>query len=399
MRSLQSQKQANSKPTTELSSDAIQPPVVSTLEVAKGRAEMIVEMRERFTRLAGEPLPSTLAEARRLDERLQEKLTAATRAHAILDTGQTHWDEPIKTGRLTDSTQLDRVIRRNSLVYYPLRVAAEMAQPLNMVTANLVIAVARAMGTQEGASSATSSPEISIPVLIAGSIVASVGLGLLYWNCSKDRDGILSNPNTIAGFLTGKTVDLVDNSRVRAMRVGKLALTDDPDIAAYAAVRWDKDTEICAAKIAETRNLLTAHEQELQEALEIVRLHSHIALAYEEFRYQARDLGFANTSPDEALGVFAVTLASAPDALQQRVCEWLYHFVSVTEESRTLSDVAPDFLKTGPFANAEMVRAWKLFVNVLNTREPQARTGMIYAILDALEELTDTSTAPAIPED
>lgn len=71
----------------------------------------------------------------------------------------------------------------------------------------------------------------------------------------------------------------------------------------------------------------------------------------------------------------------------------------MTEESRTLSDVAPDFLKTGPFANAEMVRAWKLFVNVLNTREPQARTGMIYAILDALEELTDTSTAPAIPED
>ncbi len=398
MQSLQSQKQADTKVITEISSHVPLLRVVSTLEAAKSRSEMIVEMRERFSHLAGEPLPSTLAEAQRLEERLKEKLTAVSRAHAILDVGQTCWNEPIKTGWLTEKEQLDRIVKRNALVYYPLRVVAELLQPLNLVTAQLVIAVARAMGTQEGASSVASSPEISIPALVGGSIVACVGLGLLYRSWSKQSIGTLSNPNVIAGLLAGKVGDLVDNSRMKAMRKGKLELKGDPEIAAHAAVRWDKDAEICMAKIAETSNLLHAHEQELQEAREILAMHRHITLAHEAFRHHARDLGFATMSPDEALSVFAVALASAPEALQQRVCEWLYHFVSVTEESGTLSDVAPDFLKVGPFANAELVRAWKLFVNALNTQEPQARPGMIYAVLNALEELKDSSTMPSIPE-
>lgn len=354
---------------------------------------MVVELKERFTAITGMPLPTTLQEAAQLDDRLQERIEATSRARVILYECDARWYEPIRTGWLTSPEQLSRVMKRNPAVYYPLRILAELAQPLNLVAANFVISTARMMGTP-AASSASGSPELSIPVLIGGSLLATFGLTMLYRSWGKNGGGLfesLSRPNIIAGSLTGKTIDVADNSKLKSMRDGKLSLRDDPEIASHAALRWHKDAEIRVAKIAETQNSLTIHYQELREAREILETYRHVALALEEFRGHAGDLGFTAISPQEALGVFAATLESAPEPVRQRVAEWLYHFSSTSEESRVLTPAAPDFLKTGALAHAEMVRAWKLFVHALNVQEPRSRPGSIYAVLNALEELQESN--------
>ncbi len=390
MQSLHPQKHPDGSAVATRSTQLPQQQAVSDLELVDSRAEILVELRARFADITQMELPPTLQETRELGERLQDKIKAISRAHAILDNSSARWYEPIRTGWITDSEQLDRVIKRNPGVYYPFRVLAEMAQPLNLLVANMIISAARGVGTSTSVSSAASPPELSVPILVGGSILATLGLTMLYRTWGRHRSGsleALSNPNAIAGSLTAKATDVIDNSRLNSIREGRLPLRDDPEIAAHAALRWHKDAEIRMAKIAETRNGLNAHHNELREALEILEVHRHMSLAHEEFHHHATDLGFSDISPDQALSKFAGALASAPEELRQRVCDWLYHFVSSTEESKVLLAAAPDFLKAGPHANAEMVRTWKLFVHALNIQEPQTRPGTIYAVLNALEEL------------
>ena len=120
-------------------------------------------------------------------------------------------------------------------------------------------------------------------------------------------------------------------------------------------------------------------------------MHRHITLALEEFTRHARELGYRDMAPDQAITTFAAVLVSAPDALRTRACEWLYSYTAVAEDSRVLAPVTPDFLKAGQLANAEAVRSWKLFVHALNTYDRQNRPGLIHSVLNAVEELQEAS--------
>jgi len=367
-----------------------------SLESIENRSQIIIELREQFSRLTGAKLPATLTELEKTDLELEERLAAISRAQTILNDDQTRWYEPIRTGWITNSAQLSLVMRRNPLVYYPLRVVSELIQPLNILTINLIVSTSRIVGAGHANPPATTAPEISIPVFIGGSIIAALSLTTFYRYLARMNQGLsegLSNPNAIAGSLTAKANDLVDNVHLVALKQGKNAPINDPELAAHAALRWDKDPEIRMAKIAEIRHALHARDLEIREAREILDMHRHLALAGEDFARNARDLGFARVSPDEAIAMLAAALISAPEGLRDRVVEWLYPYTAVAEESRVLTPVAPDFLKAGRFANADMVRSWKLFVHALNTYERPRRVGVIMAVIDAVEELRELEGA------
>lgn len=357
---------------------------------------MIVELRERFANLTGLTLPSTLTELEKVDYTLKEELAAISRAHTILNNEQVHWYEPIRTGWVTSPEQLSVVMRRNPLVYYPVRVISELIQPLNILTINFLASTARIVGAEYAVAPATSAPEISIPVFIGGSIVAALSLTTIYRHLARMTQGSvdsISNPNAIAGSLTAKATDVVDNAQLKALKQGRNRGVAGPEVTAHAALRWDKDAEIRMAKIEETRNALRARDVEIREAREILDMHRHLTLASDEFQRHARDLGFMTASPDEAFSMFAAALISAPEDVRDRVCDWLYPYTTVAEESKVLTPVAPDFLKVGPLANADMVRAWKLFVHALNTYERAHRVGVIHAVLNAVEELQEAESS------
>lgn len=360
------------------------------LETIESRSQIIIELQERFSHLAGTTLPSTLADLEKTESKLKERLAAISRAHTILNNDQVPWHAPIRTGWITSPAELSLIMRRNPLVYYPLRVVSELIQPLNILTINFLVWTARVVGAEHAVPPATTAPEVSIPVFIGGSIIAALSLTTLHRHLGRIHQGSsdgLSNPNAIAGSLTAKANDFVDNMHLKTLKQSSNDATDDPELAAHAALRWDRDAEIRMAKIEETRNALRARELEIREAREILDMHRHLTLALDEFRRNARDLGFPRVSPDEAVAMFASAIVSAAEETRHRVCEWLYPYTAVAEDSRVLTPVTPDFLKAGRFANADMVRSWKLFVHALNTYERHRRVGVIMAVLDAVEEL------------
>jgi hypothetical protein len=358
------------------------------------RAELVVEMQRQFGEIVGKELPITPIACRDIKKSLDHEVMQLEQYIELL-----HRQEPtlrLKKSGVKNQEELAQIMRQSPKVYYPIRFVSEFLSPAWMM--QKITAVATAIHLI--------SPG-SLPMTISGNEVAAcAAIFGLYFAAAQQRImdpkskglslfGELSIPNQIAGASTKWLNKLSRRLKVSKAQGQKVDPIEQPELATDIALLDKQDPQVRKASVHKLLNVFGQRLQDLQTAQDILQQYQAITFPpIHDFKKQSARLGRHELTPAVALDGFTKQLLRSERPLKENVLRHLQDLPGLDGHTAMLCADAPNFMVEGAHADPDMVVAWKLFIEALNTYPPLHRASYVSNLLKSISEANEMLGSP-----
>jgi hypothetical protein len=359
------------------------------------RAELVVDMQRQFQQIVGKELPKNPIACRDVKKLLDNEVQQFEQYIDLL-----HRQEP--TLRLTKSgvenqEELAQIMKQSPKVYYPIRVVSEFLSPVWIMPKITALATVVHIASQHTLPISLTPSEVA-PLSAVFTMYLMAALQRITDPKSKGLStayGNLSMPNQIAGASTKWLNKLSRISKVSKAKGQKVDPIEQPELATDIALLDKQDPQVRKASVHKLLNLFGQRLKDLHTAQGILEQYESMTFPpSNEFKKQSARLGRHELTPAVALDSFTEQLLRAELPLREKVLNLLQDLPGLDGQAAILQAEAPEFMVVGAHADPDMVVAWKLFIEALNTYPPLHRASYVTNLLKSISEANEMLGSP-----